>query len=215
MPTYQPGIPTGTVPLNQDYLNLQGNFTQLNTVYNGDHSALTGTLPPGGTAGYHVNIHQVPFSTTSTNPPNNQPVSAPTNTPGYGQIFQAQINDGIVSDEALYFLSGGNRLTQLTRNFQPSINANGSTFLPGGLIFQWGIKNSSIVGTITFSTESPGKNIAFPNNCFSVWTQLFQTGVLTNKVDSVTVEIANPTNFTYAVSVNGTYQGFFWFAIGN
>lgn len=213
MPTYQPGVPTGTVPLNQDYLNLQGNFTQLNTVYNGDHSALTGTLPPGGTAGYHVNIHQVPFSTTSTNPPNNQPVTAPTNTPGYGQIFQAQINDGIVADEALYFLSGGNRLSQLTRNFQPTSAQNGFSFLPGGLIIQWGTKATTApFGSITLSAN----NMQFPNNFFSVFAQVFKPSTVDSLVSSINLGISDTNHFSWAFSGSGAnVGGFYWIALGN
>jgi len=37
MAVYQPGIPTGTVDLDVDYLNIQGNFTQANVVYGTDH----------------------------------------------------------------------------------------------------------------------------------------------------------------------------------
>jgi hypothetical protein len=88
--------------------------------------------------GYHTVIHSIPFSTTGTNPPKNQPVVSPAATAGFGQIFTAQINDGINPDEALYFESGGGRVTQFTRNFTPTNAANGSTFLPGGLILNWG-----------------------------------------------------------------------------
>src|SRR5512147_851600 len=137
MSTYQPGIPTGTVDLDVDYLNIQNNFTQANTSFGVDHVPFdTNTLDEP--AGYHESIHFVPFSTTVTNPPNNQPVVSPTATSGFGQLFSSQINDGINLDESLYFLTGGNRLTQLTRNFQPVASANGYTFLPGGLILQWG-----------------------------------------------------------------------------
>lgn len=37
MPSYQPNIPTGTVRLDVDYQNLQGNFEQANIVYGTDH----------------------------------------------------------------------------------------------------------------------------------------------------------------------------------
>lgn len=37
MSVYQPGIPTGTVNLDVDYLNIQGNFTQANVVFGTDH----------------------------------------------------------------------------------------------------------------------------------------------------------------------------------
>src|SRR5882757_6313099 len=117
MPSYQPGIPTGSVPLNQDYLNIQGNFTSLNTSFSVDHSPLTtATSPPNG---YHTFVHLVPFSNTVTNPTTNQPVVAPSPNTGYGQLFGAQINDGLATDTALYHLTGGGLLQQLTRNIAP------------------------------------------------------------------------------------------------
>ncbi len=157
--SYQPGIPTGTVPLNQDYLNLQQNFTQINTQFLVDHVPLTSTsgTPPNG---YHEAIHMVPVSTTASNPPNNQPINGYTATAGYGQLFSAQIYDGINTDTAFYLLTGGNRLLQMTRNFVPVATNNGSTFLPGGLIMQW--------ATATYSS---GSVVVFPQpmtSCFSV-----------------------------------------------
>ena len=130
--TYQPGVPTGSVPLNQDYLNLQQNFTQINNQFLVDHVPLTSTsgTPPNG---YHRVVHMVPVSTVASNPPNNQPINPAdyTATPGYGQLLNAQINDGINTDTAFYFLTSANRLLQMTRNFVPIGTTIGATFLPG------------------------------------------------------------------------------------
>ncbi len=143
--TYQPGIPTGSVPLNQDYVNLQTNFGQLNTQFLVDHVPLTSTsgTPPNG---YHTKIHMVPPSTPSSNPPSNYPPNGYTATAGYGQVFAPTTNDGINTDQTLFFLTGGNRLLQLTRNFVPVASANGYTFLPGGLILQWGTVTAAFSG---------------------------------------------------------------------
>src|SRR6185312_10483429 len=118
MTMYQPGIPTGTVTLDVDYQNLQDNFQQLDTTYGVDHIKYSQSTNNG----YHTAIHLVPVSTVTTNAPNNQPINGYTATGGFGQLLSAQINDGIgTPDEALYFLSGGNKLTQFTRNFVPTI----------------------------------------------------------------------------------------------
>ena len=45
---YLPGIPTGTVQLDQDYLNLQHNFTQLDTTYGVDHYKFSDGTPNNG-----------------------------------------------------------------------------------------------------------------------------------------------------------------------
>jgi hypothetical protein len=208
--TYQPGIPTGSVPLNQDYLNLQANFTQINDQFEVDHVPLTSTsgTPPNG---YHEAIHLVPVSTPTSNPPNNQPINGYTATTGYGQVFDATINDGINVDQALFFLTGGNRLMQLTRNFVPVSASRGYTFLPGGLILQWGVINSpGISGTVTFSSSG---GIAFPSNIFNV--QITQRRDGSNSTQGMYVN-GNPTRtqFSYNGSTS-TDDAIFWTAIGN
>ncbi len=71
MPVYQPGIPTGTVNLDVDYLNLQGNFQQANIVYGQDHYPFDNATPNQG------------FHNLVTTPPvvNNPPDALPPATP--------------------------------------------------------------------------------------------------------------------------------------
>lgn len=193
---YQPGIPTGSVPLNQDYLNIQGNFSSLNTQFNVDHVPLTDTsgTPPNG---YHTFVHLVPFSTTTTNPPNNQPVVAPAATVGYGQLFGAKINDGINTDQALYYLSGGNRLTQLTRNIQPLTAANGYSFLPGGMLIQWGVSTANVLHNFL--------------QAFKAATTPVMTLGVSNGASISTILTLNNTSY----QVNGPAgSSFNWIAIG-
>lgn len=214
MPTYNPGIPTGTVPLNLDYQNIQNNFTVLNTLYNTDHVPLTNTDVT--ISGYHQTIHSVPFSTTSSNPPNNQPVVAPTAVTGVGEIFTAIINDGVNTATALYFQTDTGLLTQLTRNFLPVGNTNGYTFLPGGLILQWGSKTVAPgANTVTFATN----NIAFPANCWNVIAVPFYTGSGTSSASQavyIAQDTLSKTKFDYSLVANSSgIKGFFWIAIGN
>jgi hypothetical protein len=200
---YQPGIPTGSVPLNQDFLNIQGNFGSLNTQFNVDHVPLTDTsgTPPNG---YHTFVHLVPFSTTVTNFPNNQPVVAPAATPGYGQLFGATINDGKSTDSALYYKSGGGLLTQLTRNIQPVATDNGYTFLPGGLIFQWGFTNNITNGAvITFNTP-------FTQNGFNM--QLTARG--SAAPGSIFVSNIGTLNWTFGITGVASSASVYWTAIG-
>ncbi len=212
MSSYQPGIPTGTVNLDVDYLNIQNNFQQLDTSFGVDHVTFSNQTAQNG---YHQSIHFNPVSTTATNPPNNQPVIAPATTGGFGQLFSAQINDGINADEALYFLTGGNRLTQMTRNFQPTIAANtGTTFIPGGFILKFGrvTASANTTGTVNLNTNG----ISFPNACFSVWTQPFYTGANPSGVATAAIKINTPTSFTWTfITSSGAYTGFLWVALGN
>lgn len=238
MPTYQPNIPTGSVPLNADYLNLQGNFQQLNVAYGYDHVPFSDTsgLPPtpNGISGLHKAIHQVPVSTVASNGPTNQPINGYTATTGFNQILSAQINDGINTDTALYSLTSGNRLQQLTRNFVPVPSSpNGYTFIPGGLILQWGFVNGSHAmgsppvnvfdagdtGTVTFATS----NIAFPNSIINVFTQVYFTSTSSQGAPSnssaitISIDFATMTKTQFKwkfVGSGSSYTKFTWYALG-
>ncbi len=197
---YQPNIPSGTVPLNQDYLNIKGNFQSLNTQFLVDHVPLTDTsgTPPNG---YHTVVHLVPFATNPPTAPPNYPVVAgvngPTATVGYGQLFDVTVDDGINTDQALYYLSGGNRLTQFTRNFQPvaSVTA-GYSFLPGGLIIQWG---TAVMNTTT----------NFPRTFKAGTVPVFTYGI-TNGGVVPTIALLNDTQFR----IGGAAGSATWMAIG-
>jgi len=208
--SYQPGIPTGTVPLNEDYLNLQNNFTQINTQFEVDHVPLTSTsgTPPNG---YHKALHLVPVSTVASNAPKNQPINGYTSTGGYGQVLSAQINDDIATDEALYFLSGGGLLTQMTRNFQPTIGTEGATMLPGGLILNWGVATSTGATTFVNLTQK------LPGNFFNAQAT-FQNGSAANR--SICCQTAaGPAPamgfITQLAFLSSSSSKFFWWAIGN
>jgi hypothetical protein len=72
MPVYQPGIPTGTVNLDVDYQNLQGNFEQANIVYGGDHYPFDNASP---NQGRHNLVTTPPVV---NNPPDGLPPATPT-----------------------------------------------------------------------------------------------------------------------------------------
>lgn len=78
MAVYQPGIPTGTVDLDIDYLNLQGNFTQANIVYGTDHYPFDNATP---NQGFH-NVVTTPPVVNS--PPDGLPPVTTTNPKMYG-----------------------------------------------------------------------------------------------------------------------------------
>lgn len=202
MSSYQPGIPSGTIDLDVDYLNIQGNFQQLDTSFAVDHVTFSNQTPQNG---YHQSIRFNPVSTTVTNAPNNQPVVSPATVANYGQLFSAQINDGINTDTAFYFKTGGGRLTQLSRNFQPVAATRGYTFLPGGLILQWG------------TDLSTGKDtaIVFPQplsaTAYSVTVGRGQTSTIT---DGYGVTLVTSTGFTFTSTSALAGVRLFWMAIG-
>jgi len=224
--TYQPGIPTGTVNLDVDYKALKDNFTALDTVFNVDHVTFSNTTAQKG---YHKDIHFNPFSTVATSPtPNNYitanqypaqgtiPPGAPPTVAGIGQLFSAQVNDSISADTGLYWLSGNGLKVAMTRNFVPSHANNGYTYLPGGIILQWGRKIGLsgawpiVDQTLTFTAET---NIAFPNACLAVFTTFLGNSGSTGDIG---INSVAPTNFhwQFGGSASASYSGFFWAAIG-
>lgn len=198
MPTYQPNIPTGSIPLNQDYLNLQGNFQQLNIAYGFDHVPLTDTsgIPPGGITGIHKIIHL-------------QSNATPAAVPQVGQFFNAFIPDGYDTDTVLFLQTGGGKLLQLTSNVQPSLSTSGYTFLPGGLIFQWGTVNApGSSGNVVFTSVGC---IAFAHSIFNV-----QLTVRRDSSSSTQGMYVNGAPSLTGFSYNGSSapNALFWTAIG-
>lgn len=196
MSTYQPGIPTGTVDLDEDYQNIQGNFQQLDTTFGIDHTTFSNQTAQNG---YHRVIHIIP------NTGNPAAVSA------IGEVYVRTINDGINTDTALYFQSGLGNVIQLTRNFVPSISANGYTFLPGGLIFQW--------GTAISNTSSPNSSVTlplpFPSSIFGVQICVRENSSSRRIWHINTLSTTNFTAYIQDSSGSSVANTFYWTAIGN
>lgn len=84
----------------------------------------------------------------------------------------------------------------------PTAASPGITFLPGGILMQWG-SSSTFGSSISFPTP-------FPNNLFSIHT----TG-LGLTAFSVDLTAASRTAFTAVASAVIVGQSFYWVAIGN
>lgn len=219
MPVYQPGIPTGTVNLDVDYQNIQDNFSQLDICFNVDHVTFSNTTAQ---TGYHKSIHFNPESTTAipAYAPNNYvtatqyPQGVPATVAGIGQLFSSSVNDAISVDTGLYWKSGNGLSVAMTRNFSPVRAANGYTFLPGGLILQWG----TIAG---FNNTRPpaliGPNkvtfpLTFPNAVFSI-----TLGPVRPDDSNQVLSIYNANTTTaafYLVTGSNSYTSTYWQAIG-
>ncbi len=210
MSTYQPNIPTGTIRLDVDYANIRGNFQQLDTSFNVDHVTFSNVSAQNG---YHKSIHFNNVSTTATNPPNNYPPNGVTATGGYGQLFGAQVNDGFNPDETLFFLTGGNRLLQLTSNIVPVKSLIGYTFLPGGLLMQWGLQGLTSSNSQSGTTSFP---VVFPNACLNVSATLIsKPSGTTSSNNTLGIRTIVPASFVYDYNgAGGQYVAFSWVAIG-
>lgn len=233
MSSYQPGVPTGSVPLNQDYLNLQGNFTSLNNQWLVNHVALTNTsgTPPNG---YHTIVNIYANSKIEDNTPDNYPIIPPPIAGFSGTFFTTQSNDGINPDEILWYLSGGGKLTQMTRNMVTSNSnttadqSNGATFLPGGLILNWGIYNAPGGSFSSGSTTnaSAGQSAltltqSLPNNLYLVGGNLLysasnlpsSSGTLNVRASQLNAGTISTLSWQVYANTNN-YTGFVWWALG-
>lgn len=198
IPTYTPGYPPDGSSLGQTKATIRNNLDGTFETVGVDHINNNGQ-PGSKPAGYHNVVHMVPQG------------SDPGAVTGYGQLYSKTIND-VTSDQALFWETGAGLIAQLTTNLTPVAAVSGYTFLPGGLILQWGTVSSTTSGDVTFATN----NIEFPSNCFVIWTQPFYSTPTPN--GSATVGLRTITNASFHwnfISNSGSWNGFFWIALGN
>jgi hypothetical protein len=193
MAVYNPLVPTGTVPFNIDYANVQGNFLVANISFGTDHYAFSDSTSNNG---YHNVIHLV-----------NGSLSTPP-VLGTGELFTVNTNDGISTRSTLYWQSSVTPVIQMTRNFAPTVAANGRTFLPGGMILQWG-STTAVQSSTGITVNYP---FAFPTAVYSVQCQ-----VVTNDNSTIRFSLkgnASTTGFVTTQNSTSSFINLYWIAIG-
>lgn len=105
------------------------------------------------------------------------------------------------------------QLTNLTNTGDPVAATDGYTFLPGGLIFQWGQSAIASSGTITTITYP----LAFPNAVFSITIGMFNTANNSPTINTAFIKdgTVKKNQFMMTNSSNGTLDNINWMAIGN
>lgn len=149
----------------------------------------------------------------STYPERDGSASKPIPTPGANEAALYTKEANSITELYLRRESSGSEIQMSTGEVRA--NTRGYTFLPGGVILQWGIITSpSSGGTVTF-TDSSG--IDFPNN---IWC--LTTTAITKVGGTTTTHVAAPrkdtvlvTGFTYDWQASTSYVEFYWQAIGN
>lgn len=203
IPTYTLGYPPDGSSLGQTKATIRNNLDGTFETLGIDHINNNGQ-PGSQPAGYHNVIHMVPQG------------SDPAAVTGYGQLYSKTIVSDVTTDQALFWETGGGLIQQLTVNLTPSASTNGYTYLPGGLILQWGSAASTSSSTPNCTVVFATANIKFPNACFNVQCTVNQTS--TNR-NSVVVFSKSNTQFqaTGIDSSGNAASGivFYWVAIGN
>lgn len=207
--TYTSDIPLATNKPSVDQPNMKINTNSIKSIIGTDHLTF-GTATGSQIDGYHKVIH---FA--------NQP-GDPAAIIGTGQEYTKTIT----GDQQLFYRSGSGTITQLTSSIVPSAGFIGYTYLPGGIIMQWGFKNGSHGGSHTFNAGDTGSvtfPLAFPNNIFTVQTTVnYNTNTAgspsSSSAEVVALDYFNTTTagFNWQISGSGSsYTVFYWTAIGN
>lgn len=192
------------IPLPGDLLSvsqgdLKGNFDYIQGALGKDHQIVFNDTDTGTSfEGRHKQVSL-----------DNQTVAA----------VQTAFTDG--AQVALFSLSGNLAVTfstypalaatLLTLNSKPpSALANGYSWLPGGMLIQWGTNAAPGNGA-----GVQGFPTAFPTACFVVLVTEKRTGSPSG-VDQVYVQAKTTANFTYFTTTSGAgFASFDWIAIGN
>lgn len=201
--SFTANIPQSGQTLGQTRQEIQDNFTNYNTVVSVDHVA-PNSLGQGKHKQSTYPSQGNGFGGSKKSPAtliNEVAIYSAADTSANIQLFSQKANQAVDA--------GGIQLSRLDTG--TGINTqNGWSFLPGGIILQWGI--GQFVGAasnvnILFVTS----NINFTANCFNVSL----TGIGFNNTFDVTN--VTTTGFTASRSLGtfGANQQFFWTAIGN
>ncbi len=215
MTLFVPGTPTGFVNLDIDYKTVQNNFTQIATSFAKNHVALTNATASNGK---HTFVEMISLKTTFTFVPAGLAA-------GEGTIFTN--TDSSSNVQAFYTDGASGNAYQMT-NTSPSKfstfgNVNyGWTFLPGGLIYNYGFVSttgsSPSNGQVTFPrpfTSSP--NILIYTSAYFNQSSIpsSQATIYIDYRTSGPTAISN-TTFNWDLETgSGHVDGFNWFAIGN
>lgn len=191
---YTQPTPVGDNNPTADWQNMSTNSTSIQNLIAVDHIGFN-TVP----GGYHNVVHFF-----------NQ-AADPGTIAGVGQEYTKTVG----SDQQLFYESGLGIVTQLTGPNAPVSSANGYTWLPGGVLMQWGkltglVSGSTGANVITFATYG----IAFPNNCFTVNLQPLRVATGNADTTYILTGSVSKTGFT----VNNTSSSIptaYFIALGN
>lgn len=188
--SYNPSIPLADDLMSESQGQILTNFGQLNTIFDQDHVTYDDVTAVN--RGKH-NQSTYPDSSSDPNPALNELALYSKDVGGNSRLFLQQENSGTVIQ-----LSG----------IDPLIAVAGFTFLPGGVLLQWGKEVSpGTSGTVTLP-------VAFPTTVFSINFGVIRTSSTSDQnvyVDDAFAIGLSDFHYTSTSSNND----FFWSAIGN
>lgn len=197
---YTTGIPVSTDTPAQDQPGMQINCTSINQILSTDHLTF-GTATGNLTDGMHTVIHL-----------QDQIMTPPAAILGAFELWSQLITFNATTDDALFVQTGKGTVIQMTTSANTVAKTNGYTFLPGGVILQWG--TSTTTGTTTGVTYP----LTFPTKEFIVMAQPYSnSSPSTVAAQNYWTDGGSAAGFTffYPTFSGGNKPNFLWFAIGN
>lgn len=207
MSTYQPNIPTGLVNLDVDYQNLQNNFSQLDTSFGVNHIKFSVT--PNN--GKHTFV-EMPVSASIPTPLTGSEGTLYTKTVTATELFYTPDNSTNEYQMTRTISASFGTFSTFTNYAPPLPTQNGGwTFLPGGMLFQYGTKTIAANATIT--------TIVFPvaftntNTVITLTREKTDTSTTAQEIRIVTGSIT-ASQFQVIQSSGSSTNIVHWHAIG-
>jgi len=195
IPNFVQGYPLDGSTLGQTKSTIRNNLDGTFLTVGVDHINNNG-LPGSRPAGYHNVIHIVPQG------------SNPAPIAGYGQLFSKTVTTSMTVDQQLFWETGTGLVSQITAAVTPSPTSPGYTYLPGGILLQW--------GSITGSPIANSAVVSFPISFGTVFAATL--GGATNSSNA-----SNPINIRQSTldqsgftvsTASSSYLTLYWMAIG-
>jgi hypothetical protein len=181
--TFTANIPNTGQSLGSTQKAVRDNFSNYNNTISVNHVA-----PNSTGAGKHTFSEFVVQASDPATAPNEITLYGKTTTSGNTELFIRKDNSGNV-----YQLTSGT----------PSSASTGYTFLPGGIIIQWGRTNS---GSVSFPKE-------FSNVPYNVQVSSLANGISTSNLVNIS-NSPNPTSTGFSVNQGTGGLFYYWLAIG-
>ena len=199
---YNASKPAPSDLLSNSVTDIQGNFAQASTSFGINHFPFTDNSP---NLGKHTYVDMV-----------NQ--AKPTTAANEGAIYTKQATSvGASMESNIFYTPDASGLEyQLTRTITANIATFGAstgwTFLPGGILMQWGL----VPGPSSANTIAVAFPVTYTSNVFSL--SVIPIRAASSPGDDTTTVIVTGTGLTGGFTIGNvgshTMQGWYWMAIG-
>ena len=206
---YNLNIPFATNDPSVDQPDMLENTNSTSTLLQQDHLGFNNQFNGiANSGGYHTNIHMIDQGAGFD----------PARITQVGQLYAKQATLNGFTDTALFYRTGPNvgatnSVTQITAPKNTVTGTDGYTFLPGGMILQWGVVTPAPFPNNSLIAQN--FNINYPTTAVNVQLTLIADTKSTNvQVMSIGKTSLNASGFTWNYTGGSAYIGFYWMALG-